>query len=103
MKEKRQARLNSIANKENQSHFYDDNPIIDAGSKFKERISDWKQEEACKVCEESWFDQENATKGPNIGVCKRCRYDKDKECPTFSRLNEMIPGEQPECLKILNN
>ena len=103
LKEKRKSRLEYIAKKEDTSSFYVDNPIIEEGLKFKDKMSDWKQEEACKVCEESWFDQENATKGPNIGVCKRCRYDKDKECPTFSRLNEMIPGEQPECLKILNN
>ena len=103
LKKIRKTCLESVAKKESPSSFYVDNPIIEAGVKFKEEMSKWKQEEACKICEESWFDQENASNGPNTGVCKRCRYDKDKECPTFSRLNEMIPGEQPECLRILNN
>ena len=98
MNEKRQVCLESIAKKEDQSHFYDENPIINAEINFKKIMSEWKQEEASKICEESWFNQENAAKGQNIGVCKCCRFDKDKECPTFSRLNEMIPGEQPEYL-----
>ena len=103
LKEKRKTRLDSIAKKEDASSLFVENPIIEAGIKFKEELARWKQEEACKICEESWFDQENATKGPNVGVCKRCRHDKNKEVPTFSRENEMIPGEQPECLAILNN
>ncbi len=66
-------------------------------------MSNWKPEKPCKVCKESWFGQENSTRGKNIGVCQRCRNDKDKECPMFSQENEMIPGPQPDCLKDLNN
>ena len=32
--------------------------IIEEGLKFKTKMSEWKQEEPCKVCEESWFDQD---------------------------------------------
>ncbi len=60
-------------------------------------------EDSCKVCEESWFDQDNSSRGKNPGVCMRCRSEKDKECPTFSRANEMILGPQPDCLKDLKN
>ena len=99
----RQQYLDTLAEKKNIGTFLMDNPIIEAGKKFKEIMSDWKPEDPCKVCQESWFNQENAKQGKNTGVCKRCRMDKDKEYPMFSEANEMIPGPQPDCLKDLNN
>ena len=101
LKELRKIWLDSLSKKEDLSKFLQDNLILEAGLKVKEVMANWKQEDPCKICQESWFDQGNATRG-NIGVCKRCRLDKDKDCPTFSKENEMIPCPQPECLKILN-
>ena len=95
--------LLSIAEKEGLGDFLIGNPIIEAGTRFHEIMENWNQEEPCHVCEESWFEQNNARQGKNKGVCKRCREDKNKECPTFSRANEMIPGPQPEVLAVLNN
>ena len=65
---------------------------MEKATKFREIMSNWNVEEPCKICKESWFDQDNATKGPNIGVCQRCRNDKEKESQMFSEINRMIPN-----------
>ena len=58
-------------------------------------MSEWNQEEPCKVCKESWFDQDNATRGPNTGICQRCRNDKEKEIPIFSLPLTSFPMIEP--------
>ena len=65
-------------------------------------MSEWNCEDPCKICHESWFDQQNATSGKNIGVCQCCQPSKDKDIPVFSELSEMIPSPQPDCLRDLN-
>ena len=101
LKDCRRTFLDSISKKHGLSKSLIDNPILEKTTKFREIMSGWNREEPCKVCRESWFDQDNATKGPNIGVCQRCRHDKE-EIQMFSELNRMISGPQPECLKDLN-
>ena len=92
LKKCRQTFLDSITKKQGLGNHLVDNPIIDKVTKFKETMSNWNREDPCKICHESWFDQDNATSGKYIGVCQRCRNYKDKEIPMFSQLNEMIPG-----------
>ena len=102
LKDCRQKFLESIPKKQGLGEHLIDNPILDKAEKFRETMSDWNREDPCKICHESWFDQENATSGKNIGVCKRCRTSKDKEIPMFSELNEMIQKSStrlPEGLK----
>ena len=94
--------LDSIAKKQGLGEHLIDNPILDKAVKYKEIMTNWNREEPCKICKESWFDQDNATRGKNIGVCQRCRNDKEKEIPMFSEMNEMIPGPLPDYLKDLN-
>ena len=102
LKEKRQQFLKTIQNKQGLGQHLIDNPIIEKADNFREIMANWNREEPCKICKESWFDQDNATRGPNIGVCQRCRNDKEKEIRMFSEMNRMIPGPQPDCLKDLN-
>ena len=56
----------------------------------------------CSICEEKWFDMHFHKE---LGICNRCRNEKhkDKVCHTFSKENNMIPGPQPQCLKVLND
>ena len=72
LKTSKKAFLEAIAKKEGLSQHLIDNPVIEKASKFKEIMSDWNREEPCKICKESWFDQDYATRGPNIGICQRC-------------------------------
>ena len=85
LKDKRKALLDSIPKKQGFGQSLIDNPIIDKATRFREIMSNWNREEACKICKESWFDQDNATTGKNIGICQRCRNTKDKEIPIHVR------------------
>ena len=78
-----------------------DNPIIEGGCDIHKKLNEitWG---TCQVCNECWFDLEI---GPRSKKCKRC--SKEKRIPgiplTFSAENDMDPGEQAECLRVLNS
>ena len=78
-----------------------DNPIIEGGVNIHKKLNDitW---ETCQVCNECWFDLEI---GPHSKKCKRCSQEKRiAGIPlTFSAENDMDPGEQAECLRVLNS
>ena len=76
------------------------NPIFEAGADVSELLSKIKYD-TCKICKERWPEM---SVGPKSGKCHRCSTEKvHPGIPyTFSRENDMDPGQQPECLKILN-
>ena len=102
LKSKRKKFLDSISKKQGLGDCLIDNSIMDKATKFKEIMSNWNCVEPCKVCKELWFDQDNGTRGTTIGICQRCRNEKEKEIVLFSELNRMILGPQPDCLRDLN-
>ena len=102
LKNCRKSFLDSISKKQGLSQCLNENPILNKATRIREIISGWNREEACNICKESWFDHNDATRGPNIGVCQRCQNDKEKEIPMFSKINRMIPGPHPDCFKDLN-
>ena len=55
----------------------------------------------CRICKEEWPDMKI---GPKNGKCTRCANERLPAGipPTFSTENDMDPGEQPQCLQILN-
>ncbi|KAG0723363.1 hypothetical protein GWK47_005544 [Chionoecetes opilio] len=65
------------------------------------QLGEWNKERQCGHCKESWFDQKI---GPKTGLCQRCNQLKYREndVPRFSVVNDMIPGEVQQCIKILN-
>ena len=75
-------------------------PLLEAGASMHKELNDIKWKE-CKVCLEHWPDLEV---GPKSGKCTRCANERlPGGIPqTFSQENDMYPGQQPECLKILN-
>ena len=77
------------------------NPILEAGMSFHQEMRNiqWGK---CRVCLEEWPQLEI---GPRNGKCQRCASEKlPKGIPaTFSPENDMYPGPQPECLKVLNS
>ena len=80
---------------------FEGNPILESGSKMHDSLSSWQISEKCSVCNEAWFDQINK----RSGLCERCSslsYKGEKEIPRFSSKNDMTPGDQPECIKRLN-
>ena len=76
------------------------NPIFEAGKEMCRELNDISWGE-CITCEERWPGMET---GPRSQKCKRCANERlPPGVPaTFSRLNDMHPGVQPECLRILN-
>ena len=76
------------------------NPIFEAGADVSEFLSKIKYN-TCKICKERWPEM---SVGPKSGKCHRCSMEKVRPgIPyTFSMENDMDPGQQPECLKILN-
>ena len=75
-------------------------PLLEAGASMHKELNDIKWKE-CKVCLEHWPDLEV---GPKSGKCTRCANERlPGGIPaTFSKENDMHPGQQPECLKLLN-
>ena len=75
-------------------------PIHVAGVEMHEELNRITLRQ-CKTCLEEWPDLEV---GPKNGKCKRCAQERlpPEIPPTFSPENNMHPGQQPECLKILN-
>ena len=75
-------------------------PIRVAGVEMHEELNRITLRQ-CKTCLEEWPDLEV---GPKNGKCKRCAQERlpPEIPPTFSPENNMHPGQQPECLKILN-
>ena len=76
------------------------NPIFEAGREMCQEINDISWGE-CIICEERWPGMKT---GPRSQKCTRCASERlPPGVPgTFSRLNDMHPGSQPECLRILN-
>ena len=76
------------------------NPLIEAGRKVHTKLKQLEME-FCITCKEKWFDM-------NIGIrSKKCQRCSNERTPagvpkTFSAENDMDPGEQPECLKVLD-
>ena len=79
-----------------------ENKAIKFGVKLKKDLKGFKMDDICSICEESWYDKKFC---PDLGICNRCRQEKfkDIECYTYSKQNNMIPGPQPLCLKVLND
>ena len=77
-----------------------ENPLIEAGKIFHSQLESIEFEE-CSICNERWFHLEI---GPKSGKCRRCAQERTLPGipKTFSAENDMNPGEQPACLKILN-
>ena len=77
------------------------NPILEAGKSFHQELKNiqWGM---CRVCLEQWPELEI---GPRNGKCQRCASERlPTGIPqTFSLENDMYPGRQPECLKVLNS
>ena len=63
----------------------------------------WQWSERCKICLESWPGMKLR---PRLKICDRCANERsntrEREFPTFSLANDMIPSEPPEELKRLN-
>ena len=78
----------------------EENPIIEAGKIVHKTLMSIEWEE-CSTCKERWFEMEI---GPKSNKCKRCAQERTLPGipKTFSPENDMDPGEQPECLRILN-
>ena len=76
------------------------NPILEMGKEMYEALRNiqWGH---CMICNERWPDLKV---GPKSKKCQRCADDRvQPPIPhTFSAANDMDPGEQPECLKVLN-
>ena len=77
------------------------NPILEAGKNFHQELKNI-QWGTCRVCLEHWPELEI---GPINGKCQRCASERlPIGIPqTFSLENDMYPGRQPECLKVLNS
>jgi hypothetical protein len=84
-----------------EADFGDDNPILEAGKIVHESLLSIEWEE-CVTCKERWFDLDL---GPNSKKCRRCAQERTLPGipKTLSEENDMDPGEQPDCLKILNS
>ena len=78
----------------------EENPIIEAGKIVHKTLMSIEWEE-CSTCKERWFEMEI---GPKSNKCKRCAQERTLPGipKTFSPVNDIDPGEQPECLRILN-
>ena len=76
------------------------NPILEAGKEMCQELRNITFVQ-CQICMESWPDMQL---GPRNNKCRRCANERLPAGipPTFSRFNDMDPGEQPHCLKILN-
>ena len=77
------------------------NPIILAGRDMHNELRAIQFGE-CVVCKERWPDLKI---GPKSGKCEHCSSERLRaNIPaTFSAENDMDPGQQPNCLKILNS
>ena len=97
----RQERVNDINNGTfNVTSEIHPNPIFEAGKEMCKELNDipWGE---CITCKERWPGMET---GPRSQKCTRCANERLPHGipPTFSRENDMDPGIQPECLRILN-
>ena len=99
---KKQQMLNEIKNNNPFVSLMKDNVVLKSGVNFKKELKDFKKDNICTICEQSWYDQKFC---PELDICNGCRLEKykDLECHTFSKENNMIPSPQPYCLKILND
>ena len=97
----RQERVNDVNNGTfNVTSEIHPNPIFEAGKEMCKELNDipWGE---CITCKERWPGMET---GPRSQKCTRCANERLPHGipPTFSRKNDMDPGIQPECLRILN-
>ena len=99
---KRLEMLDEIKAKDKFECLFNDNEILRGAEKMNKELNDWSMQSKCSICEESWFDKKFHA---DLGICDRCRKEKykEKECYTFSKENDMIPGRVPGCLKELND
>ena len=76
------------------------NPILEAGREMCTELRSLK-ESTCRICLETWPDMKIGERNKKCSRCEKERLPGGIP-PTFSPYNDMDPGEQPECLKILN-
>ena len=76
------------------------NPILEAGREMCDEMRGINVTN-CRICKEEWPDMKI---GPKNQKCTRCANERLPAGipPTFSPENDMDPGEQPQCLQILN-
>ncbi len=101
LESKRASHIEKLVNNDWTNEIFSNNPVLEGGQKLHAAMSAWKKSEQCSVCKEAWFDQKNK----KTGVCDRCSslsWRGEKEIQRFSSQNDMIPGDQPDCIKKLN-
>ena len=97
LQEIRSERIEKLKNDEFYLELHD-NPIYEAGFRFKEEIEKLELV-TCTICHEKWFHKLT----PKTKKCERCAKEKkvDSIPLTFSDENNMNPGQQPPELKNL--
>lgn len=100
MKAIRREGIQNLNNKKsNSSDIRSDNPAIMGGVDMDQDLDDnYVMSEPCIVCNAAWFKKDI---GPITKKCTKCAGERNLEIPTYGRLNHMVPGPQPDCLRNL--
>ena len=78
--------------------------ILKAGIKIDKELQKLQLSEPCIICQEKWFDLKLGSRNQ---TCPRCQGElnntREKQYPTFSAQNDLIPSKPPEEVSCLND